>query len=133
MLKDVITKDFLGSDWLKTVKKCTAVQIIFDCGAPIVTPQCKNSYTAVHFSPFLSGLFFQYMARTKLTFLLRKVREKIINLNYMTKITLLLIGLFCNKYPNSKKCKGFGIYEFYGPGEIVEHTRFADNGEIITD
>ena len=102
--------------------------------------RCADSYTAVQkklhcgaFFPVFERSFFQYMARTKLTFLLRKVREKIINLNYMTKITLLLIELFCNKYPNSKKCKGFGIYEFYGPGEIVEHTRFADNGEIITD
>ena len=31
----------------KNHKKCTAVQINFDCGAPIVTPQCKLRRTAV--------------------------------------------------------------------------------------
>ena len=33
----------------KTVKKRTAVQIYFDCGAPIATPQCIFSCTAVQF------------------------------------------------------------------------------------
>lgn len=43
------------------------------------------------------------------------------------KILSVAHRLFCNKYPNSKNCQGFGTYEIFCPDEIVEHAGYTYN------
>ncbi len=90
----------------KTVKKRTAVQIYFDCGAPIATPQCIFSCTAVQFfALFTERNWIKKTTRTtkdnlffvseKISYFSRLRREIIQIVPKFSKFNLFNMNLIC--------------------------------------